>query len=40
VVVIGRDGRVEYAEYVADQMAEPDYDLAPEAVRQSTGRAT
>jgi thiol peroxidase len=34
VVVIGRDDRVAHAEYVADQMAEPDYDAALEAVRR------
>ncbi len=28
VFVIDGDGRVQYAEYVADQMAEPDYDAA------------
>jgi len=28
VFVIGRDGRIRHAEYVADQMAEPDYEAA------------
>ena len=37
VIVIGRYGRVEYAEYVADQMAEPNYDAALEAARLSVG---
>ena len=33
VIVIGRDDTVAYAEYVADQMLEPDYDAALAAVR-------
>ena len=33
VVVIGRSGSIDYVEYVGDQMAEPDYDLAVKAVR-------
>jgi thiol peroxidase len=37
VIVVGRDGRVEHAEYVADQMAEPDYDAALEAARLAIG---
>ena len=37
VVVIGRDGRVVYAEYVADQMREPDYAAALAAVRKAAG---
>ena len=35
VIVIGRDDRVAYVEYVADQMAEPDYAAALAAVRQA-----
>ncbi len=35
VIVIGPDGRVAYAEYVADQMAEPDYDAALDVASQS-----
>ncbi|HSS93886.1 MAG TPA: thiol peroxidase [Candidatus Dormibacteraeota bacterium] len=38
VIVVGPDDRVVHAEYVADQMAEPDYDAALEAVRQSLSR--
>ncbi len=37
VVVIGRDGRVVHAEYVGDQMAEPDYGAAIDAARLSAG---
>jgi thioredoxin-dependent peroxiredoxin len=33
VFVIDRDGRLVYAEYVGDQMREPDYDAAVQAVR-------
>lgn len=33
VFVIGRDGRVAYADYVADQMQEPAYDAAVAAAR-------
>jgi thioredoxin-dependent peroxiredoxin len=33
VVVIGRDDTITYAEYVADQMLEPDYDAAVAATR-------
>lgn len=33
VIVIGRDDKVAYAEYVNDQMLEPDYDAALAAVR-------
>ena len=33
VIVIGRDDTVAYAEYVNDQMLEPDYDAALAAVR-------
>lgn len=32
VFVIGRDGRIAHAEYVADQMQEPDYDAAVKAI--------
>lgn len=32
VIVIGRDGRIRHAEYVRDQMKEPDYDAAKDAV--------
>ena len=32
VIVIGRDGRIRHAEYVRDQMMEPDYEAAKEAV--------
>jgi thioredoxin-dependent peroxiredoxin len=35
VFVIDRDGRVAYAEYVNDQMLEPDYDAAIEAARRA-----
>ncbi len=35
VFVIGRDDRIVYAEYVADQMREPDYAAAMEAARQA-----
>ncbi|HEV2460063.1 MAG TPA: thiol peroxidase [Ktedonobacterales bacterium] len=37
VFVIGRDGRVVYADYVADQMREPDYTVALAAVRAAAG---
>ena len=40
VIVVGPDGRVAHAEYVGDQMAEPDYDAALDAVRRSIGVAT
>jgi thiol peroxidase len=33
VFVIGRDGTILHAEYVADQMAEPNYDAALESLR-------
>jgi thiol peroxidase len=33
VFVVDRDGRVAYAEYVPDQMAEPDYAMALSAIR-------
>jgi thiol peroxidase len=32
VFVIDRDGRIAHAEYVADQMQEPDYDAALKAI--------
>jgi thiol peroxidase len=35
VFVIDRDGRLAHAEYVADQMREPDYDAALAAARQA-----
>ena len=35
VFVVGRDGRIVHAEYVPDQMAEPDYGAALEAARQA-----
>jgi thiol peroxidase len=35
VFVIDRQDRIVYAEYVADQMREPDYEAALEAVRQA-----
>ena len=35
VFVIDRDDRVTYAEYVGDQMAEPDYAAAIEAARRA-----
>jgi thiol peroxidase len=42
VFVIGADGRIAHAEYVADQMKEPDYAAALDAVRRlaSTPAAT
>jgi thiol peroxidase len=36
VFVLDREGRVRYAEYVPDQMREPDYDAALNAARAST----
>ncbi len=36
VFVIDGDGRIVHAEYVADQMKEPDYDAAVAAVRAAT----
>jgi thiol peroxidase len=33
VFVLDRDGRIAYADYVADQMAEPDYALPLEVIR-------
>jgi thioredoxin-dependent peroxiredoxin len=35
VFVVGRDGRVAHAEYVADQLQEPDYYAAIQAARQA-----
>jgi thiol peroxidase len=37
VFVIDREDRIVYAEYVADQMREPDYAAAIAAARQATG---
>jgi thiol peroxidase len=37
VFVIDRAGRIAHAEYVADQMAEPDYDAAIAAARAAAG---
>jgi thiol peroxidase len=37
VFVIDRADRIVYADYVADQMREPDYDAAMAAVRAATG---
>ncbi len=35
VFVVGRDGRLVHVEYVADQMAQPDYDAALTAARMA-----
>ena len=37
VFVIDRDDRIVHAEYVADQMAEPDYDAALDALHRALG---
>ena len=37
VFVIGRDDRIAYAEYVADQMQEPNYAAAVAAAQQALG---
>ena len=37
VFVIDRDGRIVHAEYVPDQMTEPDYDAAVAAAQQAAG---
>ena len=37
VFAIDRDDRIVHAEYVADQMHEPDYDAAVAAVRRAAG---
>ena len=37
VFVIGRDGRIVHAEYVPDQMAEPDYAAAVAAGQRAAG---
>jgi thiol peroxidase len=37
VFVIDREGRIAHAEYVADQMAEPDYDAAVAAAKRAAG---
>jgi thiol peroxidase len=39
VFVIGRDGRILHAEYVSDQMAEPNYDAALVVARQAAARS-
>jgi thiol peroxidase len=39
VFVIDRAGKIAYVEYVADQMLEPDYDAAVEAVRTAASAA-
>lgn len=39
VFIIDGAGRVVHAEYVPDQMAEPDYDAAVAAARQASGQA-
>ncbi len=39
VFVIGPDNRLRYAEYVADQMQEPDYGAALEAARMASAEA-
>jgi thioredoxin-dependent peroxiredoxin len=36
VFVLDRDGRIVYADYVADQMTEPDYDAPLAAIRELT----
>ena len=38
VVVIDRTDRIVYVEYVADQMSEPDYTAAIQAVQQAAGQ--
>jgi thiol peroxidase len=38
VFVVGRDDRLVHVEYVADQMAEPDYDAALAAARTAAAR--
>ena len=38
VFVIDGEGRIAYAEYVADQMREPDYDAAVRAARAARGQ--
>jgi thiol peroxidase len=37
VFVIDPDNRIAYAEYVNDQMAEPDYDAAVQAAKRAAG---
>ena len=37
IFVIDTQGRIAYAEYVADQMREPDYDAAIAAARRAAG---
>jgi thiol peroxidase len=38
VFIIDRDNRIAYADYVADQMREPDYDAAVHAARTAAAR--
>jgi thiol peroxidase len=38
VVVIDRSDRIVYVEYVSDQMREPDYAAATQAVQQAAGQ--
>ena len=40
VFVVDRHGRIVYAEYVADQMREPDYDAALQAARRASAAQT
>jgi thiol peroxidase len=37
VVVIDRSDRIVYVEYIADQLSEPDYSAALQAVQQAAG---
>lgn len=37
VIVIGRDGKIAHAEYVNDQMLEPDYETALAAAKAASG---
>jgi thiol peroxidase len=37
VIVIDRDGKISYAEYVPDQMAEPNYENTVNAIRGTIG---
>jgi thiol peroxidase len=39
VFIIGRDGKIAYAEYVNDQMQEPQYEPAIEAARQAVTKS-
>jgi thiol peroxidase len=38
VFVLDRADRISYAEYVADQLSEPDYATAIQAVKQAAGQ--